>query len=122
MARQLVLLSLTESLCLAGERVEAARLQVETGKIAAGTAAACAGDWARGDQHHRAALSRMESVPYVTAQPIARYWYAGMLAERAEPGDIDAAKALLHTSIGVSDTIGLALYAQLARRRLSQIS
>jgi hypothetical protein len=64
----------------------------------------------------------MESVPYVTAQPIARYWYADMLAERRGPGDIEAAKALLQASMSASDAIGLALYARLARRRFAQVA
>jgi ATP/maltotriose-dependent transcriptional regulator MalT len=75
-------LSLTEALCLGGHREEAGRLQVKVEKIAtewdcnhvgfpvrtaAGIAAACAGNWARAEEHHRAAQKRMESVPYVTA-------------------------------------------------------
>jgi hypothetical protein len=64
----------------------------------------------------------MEAVPYVTAQPIARYWYADMLAERGSPGDVEAAKAKLKESIAASDKIGLALYARLARQRLARIA
>jgi serine/threonine protein kinase/tetratricopeptide (TPR) repeat protein len=130
-------LGLTEALCLSGRREEAGRLQLEAEKIAdewdcnmvgfpvltaAGIAAACAGNWARAEEHHRAAITRMESVPYVTAQPIARYWYAEMLAERGGPRDVDAAKALLQASITASDAIGLGLYARLARRRFAQIA
>jgi len=64
----------------------------------------------------------MEAVPYVTAQPIARYWYADMLAERSGPGDIEAARAMLRESIAAGDRIGLALYARLARQRLAGIA
>jgi tetratricopeptide (TPR) repeat protein len=68
-------LSLTETLCLSGRREEAGRLRAEAGKIAAewdcnhvgfpvrtaaGIAAACAGSWARAEEHHRAAITRME--------------------------------------------------------------
>jgi hypothetical protein len=67
-------------------------------------------------------IARTEAVPYVTAQPIARYWYAEMLAERGGPGDIEAAKALLQASITGSDAIGLVLYARLARRRFAQFA
>jgi len=130
-------LGLTEALCLSGRREEAGRLQLEAERIAdesdcnvvgfpvrtaAGIAAACAGDWNRAEAHHRASIARMEAVPYVTAQPIARYWYADMLAERGCPGDIEAARALLQASITASDVIGLALYTRLARRRLVQIA
>ena len=57
----------------------------------------------------------MEAVPYITAHPIARYWYADMLAKRGGPRDTEAAKTLLQESIAASDKIGLALYAMLAR-------
>jgi hypothetical protein len=130
-------LSLTEALCLGGRRQEAGRLQAEAEKIAAewvcthtgfpvrtaaGIAAACAGDWSRAEEHHRAAIARMEAVPYVTAQPIARYWYADMLAERSGAGDIASAKAMLEVSIAASDRIGLTLYARLARQKLAAIA
>jgi hypothetical protein len=130
-------LGLTEALCLSGRREEAGRLQLEAEKIAgewdcnmvgfpvltgAGIAAACAGNWARAEEHHRASIARMKTVPYVTAQPIARYWYADMLAERGGPGDVEAAKAMLNKSIAASDSIGLELYARLARQRLAQVA
>jgi len=130
-------LALTEALCLSGRREEAGRLQIEAEKIAAewdcnyvgfpvrtaaGIAAACAGNWTRAEEHHRASIARMEAVPYVTAQPIARYWYADMLAERGGAEDVEAAKAMLQESIAASDRIGLALYARLARRRLARIT
>jgi hypothetical protein len=130
-------LGLTEALCLSGLREEAGRLQTEAEKIAtewdcnyvgfpvrtaAGIAAACAGNWTRAEEHHRAAIARMEAVPYVTAQPIARYWYADMLAERGGAEDVDAAKAMLKESIAASDKIGLALYARLGRQRLARIA
>jgi len=127
------ILSLTEALCLGGRRQEVLRLQDETeniaaewdyndfgfpAKSAAGIAAACAGNWARAEEHHRAAMTRMDKVPYVAAQPIARYWYADMLVERGATGDLEAAKILLRETIAKSDAIGLALYARLARQKL----
>lgn len=130
-------LSLTEALSLGGRREEAGRLQADVEKIAAewdcnhigfpvrtaaGIAAACAGNWARAEEHHRAAITRMEAAPYLTAQPISRYWYADMLAVRGGAGDIEAAKALLQESMAASDKIGLALYARLARRRLARMA
>jgi hypothetical protein len=130
-------LSLTEALCLAGRREEAGDLQAETEKIAAewncnqfgfpaetaaGIAAACSGNWTSAEEHHHAAIARMDAVPYVTAQPIARYWYADMLAQRGGLRDLEAAKVLLQESIAASDAIGLALYARLARQRLAQVA
>ena len=130
-------LSLTEALCLTRRREEAGRLQVEAEKVAAewdcsfygfpvrtaaGIAAACAGNWTRAEEHHRAAIARIEAVPYVTAQPIARYWYADMLAERGGAENVEAAKTMLNESIAASDRIGLALYARLARQKLAQMA
>ena len=40
-------------------------------RSAAGIAAACAGDWTRAEDHHRASIARMDEVPYVTARAIA---------------------------------------------------
>jgi eukaryotic-like serine/threonine-protein kinase len=129
--------SLTEAFCLSGQRQAAAQLQADAEAIAvewdcnhfgfpirtaAGIAAACAGDWTRADEHHRAAIARMDTVPYVTAQPIARYWYANMLAERSGAGDIDYAKALLEESLVASNRIGLGLYARLALQKLAGIA
>jgi tetratricopeptide (TPR) repeat protein len=130
-------LGLAEAFSLSGRREEAGSLQLEAEKIAAewdcnmvgfpvltaaGIAAACAGNWTRAEAHHRASIARMEAVPYVTAQPIARYWYADMLAERGGAGDIEAAKALLQESITASDAIGLLLYGRLARQRFAQFA
>jgi hypothetical protein len=130
-------LGLTEAFGLRGRRGEAGRLQLEAEKIAdewdcnfvgfpvrtaAGIAAACAGNWTSAEKHHRASIARMEAVPYVTAQPIARYWYADMLAERAGAGDVEAAKTQLQTTIATSDEIGLLLYARLARQKLARVA
>lgn len=130
-------LGLTEAFCLRGCREEAGRLHIEAEKIAAewdcnmvgfpvltaaGIAAACAGDWTSAEKHHRASIARMEAVPYVSAQPIARYWYADMLAERGGAEDVKAAEAMLKESIAASDAIGLSLYARLARQRLARIA
>jgi tetratricopeptide (TPR) repeat protein len=131
------IICLTEALCLGGHRQDVSQLQTEAEKIAAewscnghgfpvrtvaGIAAACAGNWDRAEEHHRAAIARVDAAPDVTAQPIARYWYADMLAERKGTADAEAAKALLAEAITASDAIGLALYARLARQKLAQIA
>ena len=120
-----------------GRRQEAERFRAEAERIAdewncgftdipplvrQGLRRSAPANWTRAEEHHRAAITRMEAVPYVTAQPIARYWYADMLAERGSPGDVEAAKAKLKESIAASDKIGLALYARLARQRLARIA
>lgn len=129
-------LYLTQALCLSGRREEAAGLQVEAEKIAlewvcggsvpartvAGIAAACGLNWSRAEEHHRAAIARMDEIPDLTAQPIARYWYADMLAERGGPGDLESARLFLDRVIVKSEAIGLALYARLARERLARLA
>jgi tetratricopeptide (TPR) repeat protein len=136
MGSWMAVLSLTQALCLSGRQGEAASLQVEAEKIAlewvcggstpartaAGIAAACARDWPRAEEHHRAAIARMDEIPDLTAQCIARYWYADMLAERGGQGDLESARALLNETIAKSEAIGLALFARLARERLSRLS
>jgi len=72
------------------------------------------GTWAK--EHHHAAIARIHAEPYVTAQPIARYWYADMLSERGRHEDVEAAKAQPHAAMAASDAIGLGLYARLARQ------
>ena len=91
-------------------------------RSAAGIAAACAGDWTRAEEHHRAAIERMDAVPYATARAIARYWYADMLIERGGTDDRSPAAELLETAATLSDAIGLALYARLARQRLAEMT
>ncbi|HXR97938.1 MAG TPA: protein kinase [Terriglobales bacterium] len=127
---------LAQAYCLSGRRGEAAGLEADAGKIArewdfslvgipaktvAGITSACAGNWMRAEEYHRAAIAGMDAAAYVTAQPMARYWYADMLAERGGRGDADAAKALLEQTIDASERIGLALYARLARQRLAEV-
>lgn len=128
-------LYLTQAFALSGRREEAARLGAEAEKIAlewvcgasvpartaAGIAAACDLNWTRAEEHHRAAIARMDEIPDLTAQAIARYWYADMLAERGGPGDVEAARAMLDETIAKSDAIGLALFARLARERLARL-
>src|SRR6185437_14534118 len=58
--------------------------------------------------------------PLCHRKPIARYWYADMLAERGGAEDVEAAKAMLKESIAASDRIGLGLYARLARQKLGE--
>lgn len=89
-------------------------------RTAAGIAAACAGDWARAEQHHRRAIARMDEVPYVCAALIARYWYADMLFSRGRDPDVSVAQVLLRQTIEKCDSIGLALYGRLAREMLDR--
>lgn len=52
---------------------------------------------------------------------MSRYWYADMLVERRQADDLEQARDLLHTVAIQSEKIGLALYARLAREKLSRL-
>jgi DNA-binding winged helix-turn-helix (wHTH) protein/tetratricopeptide (TPR) repeat protein len=81
-------------------------------RTSAGIAAACAADWARAEEHHRAALGQADTAPYRVAQPIARYWYARMLLARRAEGDEIHAHALLHEALARFDSLGMPGYSR----------
>jgi tetratricopeptide (TPR) repeat protein len=81
-------------------------------RTSAGIAAACAADWARAEEHHRAALLQADTAPYRVAQPIARYWYARMLLARRAEGDEIHAHALLHEALARFDLLGMPGYSR----------
>jgi hypothetical protein len=78
---------------------------------AAGIAAACAGEWERADQHHRAAIHLADNMPHRVAQAIARYWYADTLRAR---GDAAEARTLLGEALGIFEKLEMPLYARRA--------
>jgi tetratricopeptide (TPR) repeat protein len=78
---------------------------------AAGIAAACAGEWERADQHHRAAIQLADKMPHRVAQAIARYWYADMLRAR---GNADESRTLLVEALSMFESLDLPLYARRA--------
>jgi len=130
-------LTLIEAYAFASRRDLAAALVLDAERIAAewdcsifstpawsmaGVAAACGGDWTRAERHHQASVARMDEGNYITARPIARFWYARMLIERGRPADVVKANNLLHDSAQLAESIGLALYARLARTQLNAIN
>jgi tetratricopeptide (TPR) repeat protein len=84
-------------------------------RTAAGIAAACAGNWERAEQQHRAAMRLADAIPHRVAQAIARYWYAEML--RARGDSADKARGLLDEAATMFDALGMPLYAGQARQR-----
>ena len=88
-------------------------------RTAAGIAAACAGQWARAEQHHRAAIHMAENMPHRVALAIARYWYAEMLHARGD--SVAAGRALMHEAAAMFDAMQMPLYAaQALRSRAAQ--
>jgi predicted ATPase/DNA-binding winged helix-turn-helix (wHTH) protein len=86
-------------------------------RTAAGIAAGCATDWARAEEHHRAALRQADTAPYRVAQPISRYWYARMLLARRAEGDETNGRALLYQALAMFDSLGMPGYG----RRTSEL-
>jgi tetratricopeptide (TPR) repeat protein len=82
-------------------------------RTVAGIAAACAGDWPRAEEHHRAAMQLAEAMPHRVMQAVAWFWYAAML--RARGGSEDAARHWLSEATRMFDALGMPLYSRLAR-------
>jgi tetratricopeptide (TPR) repeat protein/predicted Ser/Thr protein kinase len=81
-------------------------------RTVAGIAAACAGDWPRAEEHHRAAMQLADAMPHRVAQAVAWFWYAAML--RARGGSEDAARHWLSEATKMLDALGMTLYSRLA--------
>ncbi len=88
-------------------------------KTIAGIAAACAGDWAAAEFHHRAAIQETDAAPYRHLQPVAREWYATMLIESDRPGDARRARSLMDEAVSMYEALGLPRRARLARQSLA---
>jgi hypothetical protein len=90
-------------------------------RTVAGIAAACAGDWAAAEEHHRTAIYQADTAPYMHLQPVAREWYAAMLLDRKGAGDLDKGRALLEEAIKMYEAMGMTYPAKLAREKLAAI-
>ncbi len=87
-------------------------------RTAAGIAAGAARHWDRAEEHFRIALHQSDIGPYRVAQPVARLWYAAMLASRRGSGDRDTARVLLQEALHQCDAVGMPWYAERVRERL----
>jgi len=90
-------------------------------RTATGIAAAGAGDWSRSEEHHRAAIARMDSCGYKLGAAIARIRYADMLLLRRTRGDEAAARELLEDARVRSEAMGLLLYERIASKTLAEL-
>ena len=109
---------LTEELLQTGVWVGYSRFPIRT---VAGIAAACAGDWAAAEEHHRTAIHQMDTAPYRTAQPMAREWYAVMLLDRNAAGDLDKARDLLTEALAMYEALEMPFHANRTRGRFSSL-
>jgi hypothetical protein len=90
-------------------------------RTSAGIAAACARNWTRAEEHHRTAIQQADTAPYRPAQPIARFWYAGMLLSRDMQGDRESARRLLSEAKVLYGSLGMEWHARRAATRLAQL-
>jgi hypothetical protein len=88
-------------------------------RTAAGIAAACAGEWSRAEEHHRAAIHHADTAPARIFQPVSREWYAAMLSAR---GDMDRAHSMLAEAQTLYETIGMPGYARRVSERLAAMA
>jgi len=87
-------------------------------RTAAGIAAACARDWTRAEEHHRAAIHVADTAPMRILQPMTRAWYAEMLAMQ---GDLARARVMLAEALALFESLGMPGYARRASERLSTL-
>jgi tetratricopeptide (TPR) repeat protein len=90
-------------------------------RTVAGIAAACAGDWAAAEEHHRTAIHQTDTAPYMHLQPVAREWYAAMLLDRAGAGDLAKVRALLTEAVKMYEAMGMTYPAKLANQKLAAL-
>ena len=93
--------------------------QLRSTRTAAGIAAACAREWSRSEEHHRAAIHHADTAPARIFQPVSREWYAAMLAAR---GDAGRARPMLAEALALYETIGMPGYARRASERLAAMA
>ena len=86
----------------------------------AGIAATRAGRFDEAIEHFETALRQAHELPHKIEQPEVRRWYADMLIERAEPGDVAMARTLIAEAIAMYTTIGMPRHIELAERVLAR--
>jgi len=88
----------------------------------AGIAAQASGDYDRAEAHFVRALEQAETLPHRLEQAENRRFYAGLLAERAAPGDRDEAARLYAEAVERYSAMKMPRHAEMARRGLVSIS
>jgi hypothetical protein len=89
-------------------------------RTAAGVAAASAGEWARAEQHHRAAIELADATPFRVAQPVGRVWYARMLRDRGGRTDAAQARVLLEEARTMFTTLEMPGFARRTGQLLAE--
>jgi tetratricopeptide (TPR) repeat protein len=87
-------------------------------RTAAGIAAACARDWSRAEEHHRAAIHVADTARLRVLQATTRSWYGEMFAAQ---GDLAQARVWLGEALALYVSIGMPGYARRASEKLSTL-
>jgi|GEM_PF-1092676 len=80
----------------------------------AGIAATAGGDYQRAENHFRRALEQAAELPHRFEQYETRRFYAGLLAERASPGDAELARRLLREAAEGFTLLRMPRHAEMA--------
>jgi tetratricopeptide (TPR) repeat protein len=91
-------------------------------RTTAGIAAACARNWARSEEHHRAAIQMTDATHYRVSQAIARDWYARMLIARGGTGDRLNARSVLSEALSLYESLGMPEFGRRAGHRLASLA
>jgi hypothetical protein len=87
-------------------------------RTTAGIAAACAGQWDRAEEHHRAALGLADSLALRVCQPIAA---TGTPRCCAHAGN-SIVLLLLREALSMFESLGMPVYARMAAEKLASLS
>ena len=89
-------------------------------QLLAGMAAGAGQQWTDAEDHFETALRQAHTLPHKIAQPEVRRWYAWMLLDRNQPGDMEKARTLLNEAIEMYSAIGMPKHVELTKRLLAR--
>ena len=89
-------------------------------QMLAGMAAGAGQQWTDAEDHFETALRQAHTLPHKIAQPEVRRWYAWMLLDRNQPGDMEKARTLLNEAIEMYSAIGMPKHVELTKRLLAR--
>lgn len=109
------------TICRAFEGGGLVTLSLRLWQMVAGIAAACGQHWETAQAHYETALKQAHDLPHRIAQPEVRRWYACMLVDRNQPGDMEKARTLLDEAVEMYDAIGMPKRVELAKQLRARI-
>ena len=132
---KVVLLCLVEALAVMGRPDEAAELypvmqekldpemvflfDLGTVEKVAGIAASCGQRWPQAEAHFEKALIQVHEIPHRIEQAEVRRWYARMLLDRDDAGDVEKARQLLNEALAAYKQLGMPKHVEMTEKLLS---